>query len=110
MRSLFLNVALADEISLLCEEVFKQGLLAGMAMILVIILCTIMVMNVLVAVLVDAISQVADHERMYMHVATIEEEMEKIIARLESNASFRSTGDTSKMRVSKRDLFEILST
>lgn len=72
LQNLFLHVALADEISLMFKDVANDSLIATAALLSVILIATITVMNMLIGVLVEAISAIAESERMAMQISIVE--------------------------------------
>merc|ERR1711879_1001028 len=102
MLTLFLRVCLADSITILALEVLRAGPLTGLSLIAVIVLGAIMLMNVTVGVLFEAISEVAEYERLHMQIAVVDAELKNLIS-VERQLDLVSV-DWSEVNVSRSDL------
>jgi hypothetical protein len=107
MLTLFLRVAMADNIYDLFREVTSEGLLPTLALATMLVLGSIMIMNVLIAVIVEGVAEVAEYERVYMQIAVVETEVKQILQVQQGMGNCR---DTSQLHVSKKDLLSILRT
>lgn len=80
IQSLFLHVTMGDELSELASEIGKVSGFCLFLLYTVILIGAITLMNILIGVLCEAISNVADAERMSMQVQMVRETLRNIVA------------------------------
>lgn len=79
IQTLFFSVTLGDGIADVTQAVLEESWMAMLLLASVILMCTITLMNTLIGVLCEAISAVADKERMAIQVAIVEATLRQIL-------------------------------
>lgn len=79
MQTLFFQVTMGDGITDVTQKVLDESLIAMFALGTVILIATITLMNTLIGVLCEAITSVAEHERMAIQISIVDATLRQIL-------------------------------
>jgi uncharacterized membrane protein YhaH (DUF805 family) len=99
MYTLLVHGTLLDELAPVCEEILEFSVPVLFVLFLFIAIAALMVMNMLIGVLCEVVSKVAETEKEEMQVIYLKSKIERIVRSLDSN---------SDMNISSTEFMQIL--
>jgi len=103
MRSLFFYGTLTDNVADVANEIGDESIMVMLMFYTVILICAITLMNILIGVLCEAISAVAEKERMSLQVQLVEATLRSVLEAFDENHDGMVTKDEFVRVLESRD-------